>query len=62
MPGRSSDSRPLQVVGLVAFVVAVVGSTYLGWEFDGSMDDPVPVALGIAFAAIAVGVFVYRRR
>lgn len=62
MPGRASGSRPLQAAGLVAFVIAAVGSTYLGWSFDGSMDDPVAVALGVGFAAVAVGATLYRRR
>lgn len=59
MPGRSSDSPLLFVIGLAVAAVALVGSNFLGWEF-GQPSGPVPVAIGVA-AAVA-GVVVWLRR
>ena len=58
MPGKPSQSRPLQYVGALVAAVAVVGTVAFGWEFGGT--DPVPVALGVAVAAVAVGATAYR--
>jgi len=60
MPGKSSDSRVLQGVGLAVAVVAVVGSVALDWEF-GRLTDPVPVVVGLVCAALVVGLW-YRSR
>lgn len=62
MPGTSSDSRLLRAVGVAVFLVAVAGSTLYGWEFDAGTSDPLPLALGVACAAIALGVVLLRRR
>lgn len=60
MPGRASGSRPLRYLGALVALVAVVGTTVLGWEF-GAVDDPIPVVLGLACAALALGWTLYRR-
>ena len=49
MPGKSSDSPVLFLIGLLVAAVAVVGTTFLGWEFGGS-DSSAPLAI----AAICV--------
>ena len=59
MPGRSSDSPVLFLVGLAVAAVAFVGSAFLGWEFGGPR-EAVPVLIGVACAV--VGVMVWRRR
>ncbi|WP_049902069.1 hypothetical protein [Halococcus agarilyticus] len=41
------------VVGVAVMIVAIVGSTFLGWEWGGS-GQPVAVAIGLA-AALAAG-------
>jgi hypothetical protein len=58
MPGRSSDSPVLFVIGLAVAAIALVGSTFLGWEF-GQPSGPVPIAIGVACAV--VGAIVYLR-
>jgi hypothetical protein len=40
------QSRTLQLVGLLAFVVGLVGYTVFGWRFDSS-GSSVVTALGI---------------
>jgi len=63
MPGAGrSDSRALQLVGLVVAAVAVVGTVVLDWDFGGLDDGVLPVALGVAAAVVAVGAVRYRRR
>jgi hypothetical protein len=59
MPGRPTESRSLQVVGALVALVAVVGYTFYDWQWGSG--DPLPTALGLAVAALAVGVTLYRR-
>jgi len=59
MPGRSSDSPVLLVIGLVVAAIAFVGSAVSRWEF-GATNGPVPVVIGIACAIL--GVVVYLRQ
>ena len=54
MPGRSSQSKTLQYVGVVGAIVAVIGSVALGWEWGGN-DDLLPFLVGAVFFAVAVG-------
>lgn len=61
MPGKPSQSKPLQYVGALVAVVAVVGTVAFGWEF-GATDDLAPVALGVVFAVVAIGATLYRYR
>jgi hypothetical protein len=51
MPGKSSDSRALQLVGLAVATVAVVGTTVFGWEFGGS-DSAAPLAIAAVCVVI----------
>lgn len=60
MPGRSSQSRSLQIIGALVAVVAVVGTVALGWEW-GEADDVVPIAIGAGAAVLAVGWTIYTR-
>ncbi|MFC6939865.1 multidrug transporter [Salinirubellus sp. GCM10025818] len=60
MPGRSSQSSPLQYVGVAVALVAVVGSVALGWEFGGT-GDTTPLVLGGTCAVVAVGWALYRQ-
>ena len=59
MPGRPSQSRSLQIVGAVVALVAVVGAVAFDWQWGSG--DPVPTLLGVAVAALAVAVTIYRR-
>jgi lipopolysaccharide export LptBFGC system permease protein LptF len=59
MPGRPAESRPLQFVGALVALVAVIGFVVFDWEWGGG--DPLPTVLGVAAAALAVGVTLYRR-
>ncbi|MFB6074442.1 MAG: multidrug transporter [Haloarculaceae archaeon] len=59
MPGRASNSRPLQYVGLAVFAIAVVGTVALGWDFGER--DTVPLVLGALVAGLAIGVSLARR-
>ncbi|WP_154018264.1 multidrug transporter [Halolamina sediminis] len=51
MPGKSSDSRALQLIGLAVAAVAVVGTTVFGWEF-GQPDSAAPLAIAAVCVAI----------
>jgi len=60
MPGRSSQSALLRYVGVIAAIVAIVGSAQFDWQF-GAPTGSVPFALGVAAALLAVGWTLYRR-
>lgn len=53
MPGRPSQSTPLQYVGVIVALIAIVGYTMFGWRFGGD-SDIVPFAIGVAVATLAV--------
>ncbi|RXK51821.1 multidrug transporter [Halorientalis pallida] len=59
MPGRPAESRSLQVVGALVALVAVIGYTVYDWQWGSG--DPLPTAIGLAVAALAIGVTLYRR-
>lgn len=59
MPGRSSGSNPLQLVGLLAAAVGLVGFVVFGWRFDGST-ELTPFAIGVGVAIVAVAATAYR--
>jgi hypothetical protein len=59
VPGRSSRSKYLQYVGIVAAFVAIVGSVAPGWEFGGT-DHAAPLVLGGACAIVAAGWALHR--
>jgi hypothetical protein len=60
MPGSASSSRPLQYVGALVALIAVLGSVFGGWQFGD--DRLLPTAIGVACVLLAVGVIAYRRR
>lgn len=62
MPGRTSQSRLLQYVGVAAALVAVVGFVVFGWRFGGESDGATPLVVGAVCAAVALGWTIYRRR
>ncbi|MFC6732889.1 MULTISPECIES: hypothetical protein [unclassified Haladaptatus] len=53
------DGR-FRVLGLLAFVVALVGFLVYGWRFD-SGGDPLAVTLGVGAALLAILVTLRRR-
>jgi hypothetical protein len=59
MPGRPSDSTPLQYVGVLAALLGLVGYSVFGWRFGES--GGLPFAIGLLFVAVAIGATVYRR-
>lgn len=50
---RRTEWRLLQYVGLAAFAIGFVGYSVFGWRFDGAT-DPIPAALAILAAAVAL--------
>ena len=48
-----SRSKPAQLLGVLAFVVAVAGYLAFGWRFGG---DSNPVALVLALVGVAAAV------
>lgn len=60
MPGRRSQSKPLQYIGALIALIALVGYVAFDWRF-GETDGVLPVALGLVCVVIAVGWTVYQR-
>jgi hypothetical protein len=60
MVGSSSQSTPLQVLGVLAALVGLVGYVVFDWRFTASPGS-VPFALGVVTAGLAVGWTLYRR-
>lgn len=60
MPGRPSRSKPLQYLGAVVALLAIVGYTVFGWRF-GETDSIAPFAIGVVIAVFAVGWTLYQR-
>lgn len=56
---RRNSSTLETVVGILFVIVALVGSTFLGWEWSAFPNQPVPLVIGV-IAAVA-GVFVTYR-
>ncbi|WP_338729048.1 multidrug transporter [Haladaptatus sp. DJG-WS-42] len=50
----------LRVVGLLAFVVGLVGFLIYGWRFDTG-GDPIATTLGVGAALLAILVTLRRR-
>jgi len=62
MPGGGrSNSRPLALVGAVVAVVAIAGTTVLGWEFGYPSGDVLPFALGVGACTLALFASWYAR-
>lgn len=53
MAQRRTEWRLLQYVGVVAFGIGFVGYAVFGWRFDGT-GDPLPAALAVVAAAVAL--------
>ncbi len=60
MSGRTSESKPLRYVGVLAALVGVAGFVVFGWRF-GEVDGPVPFAIGAICFLLAVGWTLYKR-
>jgi len=60
MPGRSSQSTPLQYIGLAVALLAIVGYALFGWRF-GEGGGTTPFVVGAAVALFAVGWTLYQR-
>ena len=61
MPGAGqSDSKGMQYIGLLVFVVALMGWVFFNWNFESS-DGLIPVVLAIACVVLVGGVTLYRR-
>ncbi|GAA0246066.1 hypothetical protein ACFFQF_05185 [Haladaptatus pallidirubidus] len=54
-----SQSKALQLVGLLAFVVGLVGYTVFGWRFD-STGDPIITAVAVVCVVVAIVVTIRR--
>lgn len=61
MPGRPSQSKPLQYIGALVALIAIIGYVVFGWRF-GETDGILPLALGIGCAVLAIGWTLYQRR
>ncbi|WP_162224507.1 hypothetical protein [Halorussus amylolyticus] len=49
-----AQSRVLQAIGLLAFVVGFAGYTVFGWRFGGNADSAVTFALAVGAVALAI--------
>lgn len=61
MPGRSSQSKPLQYVGALVALIAIVGYVVFDWRF-GETNEIAPFGIGIVCVILAVGWTLYQRR
>jgi len=60
MPGRPSQSKPLQYIGALVALIALVGYVAFDWRF-GETNGVLPLAIGIVCVIIAVGWEFYQR-
>lgn len=60
MPGRPSQSKPLQYIGVLVALLAIVGYTVFGWRF-GEAGSTIPFAVGATVATFAVGWTLYQQ-
>lgn len=42
------------IIGVIVVVVAIGGSVFLDWEWSASFSQPVPAAIGVIAAVVAV--------
>lgn len=61
MPGRPTQSQPLQYIGALAALIAIVGYVVFDWRF-GESDGIVPLAIGIVCVLLAIGWTLSQRR
>ncbi|WP_134669469.1 multidrug transporter [Halorussus marinus] len=55
LPARDTSSIGT-LVGLVVAVIAIGGSVLFGWEWGSFLRQPVPLAIGVIAAIVAVAV------
>lgn len=60
MPGRPSQSKPLQYIGALVALIAIVGYVIFGWNFEMT-DGPIPIAIGLLVAVVAIGWTLYQQ-
>lgn len=59
MPYRNSLSK-LQVVGVFAAIIGIIGYVVFGWQF-GESDGLLPLVLGAVFAGVGIVWTLYQR-
>lgn len=60
MLGRPSQLKPLQYIGTLVALIALVGYVVFDWRF-GEDNGILPVAIGISCVILAVGWTLYQR-
>ncbi|SDY85547.1 hypothetical protein SAMN05216564_11212 [Halopenitus persicus] len=60
MPGRPSQAKPLQYIGALVALIALVGYVVFDWRF-GETNGVLPLVIGIVCVVIAVGWKLYQR-
>jgi multisubunit Na+/H+ antiporter MnhG subunit len=59
---RNSSSTVTTVFGVLVGLIAIVGTTFLGWEWGASFaEQPIPFVLGAGVAIIALALTVQKR-
>lgn len=61
MPGKRRSSKAVQYLGALVAAIAVFGYVVFDWDFAGAT-DPVPFALGVVVAILAIGLTLYQKR
>jgi F0F1-type ATP synthase assembly protein I len=59
-----SDASPtaVTVLGVLVALIAIIGTTLLGWEWGASFSEgPVPFVLGVCVAVVAIALTLRRR-
>jgi FtsH-binding integral membrane protein len=52
----------MTVLGVLVALIAIVGTTFLGWEWGASFaEQPIPFVLGVCVAILAIAVTLRRR-
>lgn len=60
MPGRPSQSKPLQYIGALVALIAIVGYVGFYWRF-GENGGIIPFAIGVSCVILAGGWTLYQR-
>ena len=56
------ESNVVRAVGVLAFVVGLVGYVAFGWRFGDGTNSPVALAFALLAVAVAVGATLRNRR
>jgi hypothetical protein len=60
--GRNASSTAMTVLGALVALIAIIGTTFLGWEWGASFaEQPIPSVLGACTAVVAIAVTLQRR-